>query len=119
MPVDIEIEIGVFCTSRGIVMSAAGIDELMVCAGSRESFGAQEQHMFQKVCQTGVFSRVIEIAGIDIHAGCCLVGSRIGYQQYPQLVGQGEKVVLPFVERAFDDGAGVQGQGEDKQYGNA
>src|SRR5690606_7319731 len=101
--VDIKEIIGVFRGGKGIVVAAMLTDKGLIFPGFRIFFGAEKQHVFQKVCKTLSVCRILVVTYIDVQRCGGLLGGCIRYQQNTQLVFQGDVAVFAVIILALDN----------------
>lgn len=82
--------------------AAVALDELLILPRFGVLFGAQEQHVFQKVGQTFPVLGVIAAADAYVQGGGRLIGGGVGHQDGPQAIVQFQITVFVGVVRAFD-----------------
>ena len=100
--VDIKKIVGIRQAGVSIAGPAMLCNVFLVLRRVRVLVSTQEQHVFQKVCETTAPLRVIAAAHIDIQGRRALNGRRIRDQQHLHLVRQHQQPVLVVVIGACD-----------------
>src|SRR5690606_12879568 len=85
--------VGLLQAGVGIEAAAVLRQKRLVLAGLGILVGAQKQHVLEKVSQAIPLGGVLETAHMDTQGGRRLVRLRVGYQQYLEAIGQGDKAV--------------------------
>ena len=101
--VDVEKVVGVVAGGVGVGTAAMGGDEGLVAIHLRVLFGADEQHVLQKVGEARTLLGFVERAPEDRQRGRCLVGVWVRRQQRFEAVGQLDVAVVPLIIGALDN----------------
>ena len=63
----IEVVVGELGAGPGVVAAAVAIDELLILAGAGKGFGAEKQHMLQKMGHSLTLRRIGKMTAFNRH----------------------------------------------------
>jgi len=99
--VDLEVVVGVVGGGVGVGVTAVGLEVLAIFTGFGVFFRAEEEHVLQKMGQSGAAVGITHGADIDTHGGGGDVEFGVGEEEDFEFIIQHEAAVLGFVERMF------------------